>query len=45
MITKTFEYKGQMINYYNKVANNANISFCYMSYEQGVGYIVRYMYK
>ena len=23
----TFEYKGQMINYYNKMRNNANLDF------------------
>lgn len=23
--TKTFDYKGQMINYYNKIKNNMNI--------------------
>lgn len=25
MIKKTFEFKGQMINYFNKVSNNLNI--------------------
>ena len=32
MITKKFDYKGQMINYFNKVRKNPNISACYCSF-------------
>ena len=32
MITKKFDYKGQMINYFNKVKKNPNISACYCSF-------------
>ena len=49
MITKTFQYKGQMIKYYNKVRKNPNIDFClcglfYDVVEYGA-YTVKYRYK
>lgn len=46
MITKTFDYKGQMINYYNKVRKNPNISSCYCYLSASLGcYVVEYAYK
>ena len=45
MITKTFEHKGQMINYYNKAKNNPAIDFIIAGYLTGVGYVVQYIYK
>lgn len=44
MKEKTFEYKGQMINYYNKVKENPKITWCMMAFEVGVGYVVRWCY-
>lgn len=43
--TKTFEYKGQMINYYNKVRKNPNIEFCACGYTVGMGWMVMYTYR
>lgn len=45
MITKTFEHKGQMINYYNKAKNNTNLKMVVMGYFAGEGYCVKYCYK
>lgn len=46
MITKTFEYKGQMINYYNKAKNNPHIDFIVMGLFPDLGgYAVQYTYK
>ncbi len=46
MITKKFDYKGQMINYFNKVRKNPNISACYCSFSCAHGcYVVEYCYK
>lgn len=49
MITKTFEHKGQMINYFNKVKRNPNVGFCYCGYiydDNGHGaYRVEYKYN
>lgn len=45
MITKTFEYKGQMINYYNKVRKNKNIAFAWCGLFADLGYCVQYSYK
>lgn len=49
MITKKFNYKGQMINYYNKVRNNPGIDFCTCGWfydNDGHGsYTVKYSYK
>lgn len=39
---KTFEHKGQMINYYNKVKANPLIAFVTCGYEVGYGYTVIY---
>lgn len=33
MITKTFEYKGQMINYLKKAKENRNIGFCFSAFD------------
>lgn len=45
MITKTFQYKGQAINYYNKVRNNPHCESCYLSFscERGC-WVVKYWY-
>lgn len=43
--TKTFEYKGQMINYYNKVRKNPNIEFCACGYTVNMGWTVMYTYR
>lgn len=45
MITKTFQYKGQMINYYNKVVKNPNISFAICGLFASTGYTVQYAYN
>lgn len=45
MITKKFEHKGQMINYYNKAKYNANLKMVVMGYFVGEGYCVKYYYK
>ena len=45
MKTKTFEHKGQMINYYNKAKNNTNLKMVVMGYFAGEGYCVKYCYK
>lgn len=46
MITKTFNYKGQMINYYNKVRKNPNIDFCHCGFSCSYNaYVVEYSYK
>lgn len=46
MITKTFEYKGQMINYLNKVKANKNIAFCYTCFDcQLRAWTLRYKFK
>lgn len=41
MITKTFEYKWQMINYYNKVIANKKVAMCFrgFSVEKGCYYV------
>lgn len=31
MKKKHFEYKGQMINYYNKVKNNLKVKMCFVT--------------
>lgn len=43
--TKTFEFKGQMINYYNKVKNNPKIAFACCGFFVKTGYTVQYWYK
>lgn len=45
MKEKTFDYKGQMINYYNKVKENPKVTWCMMATEVGVGYVVRWCYQ
>lgn len=44
MKTKTFTYKGQMINYYNKVRQNKAIDFCICDLSAEHGYYVSYTY-
>lgn len=44
MKTKTFDYKGQMINYYNKVRQNKAIDFCVCGLSAEHGYYVSYTY-
>ena len=44
MYTKTFKYKGQMINYFNKLKNKPNVT-CFMGYFCDCGgYAVHYWY-
>lgn len=45
MIVKTFQYKGQMINYFNKAKNNPNIDFIVMGLFPDLGYAVQYTYR
>ena len=47
LYTKTFEYKGQMVNYYNKALQNKDIYFarCGISADCGGKYCVQYAYK
>lgn len=46
MMTKTFQHKGQMINYFNKMKNNANIDFCMTCFDCELGaYAIHYTYK
>ena len=45
MITKTFQFKGQMINYFNKVKANPTIDFIVMGLFPNLGYAVQYSYK
>lgn len=43
---KFFEYKGQMINYYNKVRKNPNVGFCMAGFDARAGkYSVMWDYK
>ena len=46
LIVKTFEYKGQMVNYYNKAKANSNIAFicCGFFFDTGK-YTVMYRYN
>lgn len=48
-IKKAFQYKGQMVNYYNKVVANDNVEFatCYGAEadENGNCYFVEYRFK
>ena len=44
MKEKTFDYKGQMINYYNKVKANPKVTWCTMSTDVTKGYVVRWSY-
>ncbi len=44
MYTKTFTYKGQMINYYNKVRQNKRIGLCTCGLSADLGYYVSYTY-
>lgn len=45
MITKRFEHKGQMINYYNKVLKNEKMGLVVCGFFAGEGYCVKYSYK
>ena len=44
MRTKTFEHKGQMISYYNKVRKNTRVGFCTCGLDADLGYFVSYNY-
>lgn len=44
MREKTFTYKGQMINYYNKVKANPKVTYCTMANDAVKGYVVRWCY-
>lgn len=44
MREKTFEYKGQMINYFNKVKQNPKVTYCTMSNDATKGYVVKWSY-
>lgn len=41
---KSFEYKGQMINYYNKVRKNPDVDFCVAGFFMETGYTVMWTY-
>ena len=45
MIIKTFKYKGQMINYFNKAKLNPAIDFIVMGLFPNLGYAIKYSYK
>lgn len=45
MIKKEFQYKGQMINYYNKVKANDKIKMVVRYLDATKGYVVEYCYK
>lgn len=46
MIKKTFEYKGQMINYFNKIKNNPNIDKIWCGWFTATkAYTIYYTYK
>ena len=46
MIEKNFKFKGQMINYYNKVKANVKVNFVHCGYNYNKGcYEVCYSYK
>lgn len=43
---KKFEYKGQMINYFNKVCANPKVEKCYCGYfHEEQSYMVKWTYK
>ena len=43
--TKTFDYKGQMINYYNKIKDNMRIESIWFWFDASTGkYILTYSY-
>ena len=45
-ITKTFEYKGQMINYLKKIKQNRNIISCFACFDcQLRAWTLRYEFK
>lgn len=44
MKKKTFDYKGQMVNYYNKVKANPKVKFCVMYTDETNGYTVEWRY-
>lgn len=44
MKKKHFEYKGQMINYYNKVKNNPKVKMCCCYFGADESYTVEWCY-
>ena len=45
LYTKTFTYKGQMVNYYNKVRKNPKVNMCWCGLFTDTGYTVQWTYK
>ena len=45
LYSKSFEFKGQMINYYNKVRKNTKIDMCWCGLFMDRGYTVYWTYK
>lgn len=41
---KHFIYKGQQVNYYNKVKKNPKVTFCIMYLDATEGYVVEWRY-
>ena len=42
--SKSFTYKGQMVNYYNKVRQNKDVEWCTCSLDAKTGYTVTWKY-
>lgn len=45
MCAKTFEFKRQMVNYYNKLSNDPRIDVCFAYRSTEYGYIVTWEYN
>ena len=45
MYKKNFQYKGQMINYYNKLRQNKKLSFVFCGFDTSCGYTCEWSYK
>ena len=45
LYTKKFEFKGQQVNYYNKVRKNPKVALCWMETNAKLGYVVCWKYK
>ena len=45
MREKTFEHKGQMINYYQKLKCNPKIKYCVMMMDATKGYLIQWYYQ
>ena len=42
---KVFEFKGQQVNYYNKVRKNPDVAMCWMETNANYGLVVYWKYK